>query len=169
MGNINWTLLCIYGGFIALALVFVVPILVIASAFGKLLKKETEEQQAKEEAYRQSIRDNGGLLEFGKVIDAKVIHSPSKRQHGNPFIIDFEIEITPENSPAFKTKFREKIVPNGYNIILVPTESDPHNRQMVSEYGKKVVVMYDPTNPSRAYFDIYDLDNYRSPRMIWRF
>ena len=82
MGNINWTLLCIYGGFIALALVFVVPILVIASAFGKLLKKETEEQQAKEEAYRQSIRDNGGLLEFGKVIDAKVIHRSEERRVG---------------------------------------------------------------------------------------
>lgn len=171
MQNIHpMTLIC-YGGIALLVLALTVPIIASFFLIGKVTKREVENRQTKKDAYRQSIRDDGGVLGVGKIIDAKVIHRPRSReaQRNNPFVIDFEVELSPENVPAFRIKFRDEIFPNGYEVKLIPSEHDLENYQMVSEYGKKASVMYDPANPSRAYIDTYDLDNSHPARMIWRF
>ena len=170
MQNIDSTTLFCYGGIVLLVLVLSVPGIVGFFLIGKLANKEVQTRQTKRDEYRQSIRDNGGLLEAGKIVGAKVIHQPSKKpQNTAPFIIDFEVEFSPEDAPAFRIKFRDELFPNGYEVKLIPNEQDPENYQMVSEYGKKVMVMYDPNKTSRAYIDTYDLDNYRPARTIWKF
>ena len=170
MQDIDWTTLICYGSIAILILVVTAPIFIFVIMIGKKANKNIQEKQEKREQYKQSIRDNGGLLAPGVIVGAKVIYQPSKRPGSqNPFIVDFEVDVTPENGMVFRTKFREEIFPNGEEVKLIPNEQDAENYQLVSEYGKKVKVMYDPTQTSRAYFDTYDLDNSRSVRTIWKF
>lgn len=153
MENFDWTTTICLCGFLLLALALMMPVFIF---FNKIGKKQTEEV----EKYQKSIRDNGGVLAPAVVVGARVL-SGGRRKSGPPsFVVRFEVEVTPNNGPSFRTKLRHSITPNGYKI---------ENYEMVSEYGKKVMIMYDPHDVSRVYIDTYDLDNYRPARTIWQF
>ncbi|MFN8411873.1 MAG: hypothetical protein U0Z26_05755 [Anaerolineales bacterium] len=153
MENFNWTIAICYCSFALIALVLVVPVFIFIFRIGK---KQTDEM----EEYRKSIRDNGGVSAPAVIVAAQVLSSARARTSSPSFTVQFEVEVSPESGAPFRTKFRHSITPNGYKI---------ENHEMISEYGKKVMVMYDPNETSRAYIDTYDMDNYRPARTIWRF
>lgn len=143
MGNFDWTTTICLCGFSLLALALMMPVFIF---FNKIGKKQTEEV----EKYQKSIRDNGGVLAPAVVVGARVL-SGGRRKSGPPsFIVRFEVEVTPNDGPSFRTKFRHYISPNGYKI---------ENYEMVSEYGMKLWVMYNPKNTSQVYLDHYDEDH----------
>lgn len=152
MENFDWTTTICLCGFSLFALAFMTPVFIF-------LNRDSKKQMDEVEKYQKSIRDSGGVLAPAVVVGAQVL-SGGRRAGSPSFVIRFEVEVTPNDRPSFRTKFRHSIRPNGYKI---------ENYEMVSEYGKKVMIMYDPNDVSRVYVDTYDLDNYRPARMIWRF
>lgn len=65
-------------------------------------------------------------------------------------VIDFVVDVKPEEGRIFQLTFRDEIDRSDYAVI---------GNDVVSEHGMMVWVVYDPQNPSRAYLDHYDYEH----------
>jgi hypothetical protein len=154
MESFNWiTILCICG----LTLPFIIGIALLFRAMrpaaNEILSKLQIERDDRD-ANKLSILDTGGVIAPATILSARRVRSwgGSRSTHSKDtnHLIDFEAEVSPNGEAAFHTKFREEIMPNGYQII---------DNEMMSEHGKKIWVTYDPKDISKAYLDHYDADH----------
>jgi len=154
MENFNWvTFLCICG----LVLPFIIGIALIFRATipaGKKIISKLQIEREERDINKLLILDNGGVLAPAIILSASRVKSwgssATRMPRHTNYLIDFEVEVSPNGESAFHTKFREEIIPNGYNII---------DNKMVSEHGKKIWVTYDPKDTAKAYLDHYDEDH----------
>lgn len=65
-------------------------------------------------------------------------------------VIDFVVDVKPEEGRIFQLSFRDKIHRSDYTVL---------NNDVVSEHGMMVWVVYDPQDPSSAYLDHYDYEH----------
>lgn len=153
MDNFDWTSVLCYGSLALIVFVMMVPGFIFFFMIGKKKNEEIQKKREEKERYKQSIHDNGGLLAPAVIVAARVLSSTGRGRHGTDtpsFVIEFEAEVTPEDGSSFRTKFRNELFPNGYKV---------ENYEMVSEYGKKLWVTYDPKDTTRAFLDHYDEDH----------
>lgn len=154
MENFNWiTILCICG----FTLPFIIGMALLFRAMspaakGIISKREIERDER--DINKLTILENGGVLAPAVILSAKRVMSWGgvRRNHTKDtnHLVDFEVEVSPKSGVPFLTKFREEIMPNGYQII---------DNEMVSEHEKKIWVTYDPKDISKAYLDHYEEDH----------
>ncbi len=153
MQDFDWiTLICNIAPFFIFA-VMSLPIIMFMVMIGRTKNEEIRKEREKKEKYKQSIRDNGGVLAPASIVGARVLSSSGRGRHGTntpSFVIEFEAEVNPSTGLPFRTKFRDELFLDGYRI---------EDQEMISEYGKKIWVIYDPKDASQAFLDHYDEDH----------
>lgn len=149
MENFNWWTIGIYV-FIAVLIVIVVgPGFVIGYFISKKFNDQIKEERADLKKHQDSIRNNGGVMAPGMIVSARQVRSWSggKNRSNNSHILDYEVNVSPVDGIPFRTSFRDELYRSGYTII---------NKEMISEHGRKIWVIYDPKDMSRAFLDHYD-------------
>jgi hypothetical protein len=150
--SIWWTI----GGFaclIALGLAVVAPGFILGFSLSRKSNQKLNVERAEREKYQQSIRDNDGVMAPGVILAAKVLRSWGGGKNRSPdgHVMEYEIEITPENGLPFRIKTNEEFLGGSYTSVF---------NEMISEHGRKVWAVYDPKDPTRAYLSHYDENHY---------
>lgn len=154
MENFNWiAFLCVCG----VTLPFIIGMVLLFRALSPVAKginSKREIERNERDINKLSILDNGGVLAPAVILSAKRVTSwggvRSNHEKDTNHLVDFDVEVSPKSGAPFLTKFREEIIPNGYQII---------DNEMVSEHGKKIWVTYNPEDISKAYLDHYEEDH----------
>jgi hypothetical protein len=157
--SIWWTI----GGvacLIALGLAVVAPGFILGFSLSRKLNQELKVERAERQKLQESIRDNGGIMAPGVIVAAKVLRSwgGGKHSSSSSHVMEYEIEITPENGLPFRVKTNEEFLGGSYTILM---------GEMISEHGRRVWAVYDPKEPSRAYFSHYD-ENHHEGTLNYR-
>lgn len=146
--SIWWTI----GGYaclIALGLVLVVPGFILGISLSRKFNKQLNAERAERRKFQEAIRDNGGIMAPGVIVAAKILKSwgGGKNRAPNGHVLEYLVEITPENGSPFQAKINHEFDGGAYSSIF---------NEMTSEHGRKIWVVYDPKDPTRAYFSHYN-------------
>lgn len=161
----SWQAILVYALVFLVALIYFVPSL-LEDIQGYLVSRQERQSSANEinkmiddiSKNKEIIFLDGGVLAPAVIVSANRVLSWGSGSHRGPFpshLVDFEADVMPADSPAFRTKFRNEVhrsetYRNSYAIV---------GNEMISEHGRKIWVTYDPKDPSRAYLDHYDDDH----------
>lgn len=153
MENFNGLgLVCTVGVFVFLG-VIIVAVLAPGFLLGFALSKKQNEQlnaeRAERQKFQESIRDNGGIMAPGVIVAAKILRSwgGGKNRAPDGHVLEYLIEITPENGSPFQAKINHEFDGGSYTSLF---------NEMTSEHGRQVWVVYDPKDPTRAYLSHYN-------------
>ncbi|HNA90289.1 MAG TPA: hypothetical protein PK989_13320 [Anaerolineales bacterium] len=156
MDNFNWLgTLCIVGmifGIGVLTVLILAPGFLLGFAIAKSVNKELNAEREERRKFQQSIWNNGGVMASGVVIAANVIKSwgGGKNRSADSYSMEYLVEITPDGGEPYRTKISHEYSGGSRTVVL---------NEMVSEHGRKVWVVFDPNDPTRAYLDHYDDDH----------
>lgn len=116
---------------------------------GNEIKAERAEIKKKQDA----IRNHGGVLAHGVIVAARRVKSwgGNKNRSNDSHIIDYEVDVTPEDGNLFRTSFRDELYSRSHTLV---------GNEMISEHGRRIWVMYDPRNTSRAFLDHHYQDQH---------
>lgn len=133
-------------GVLVFLVILLLPIVVI---FVFKQNKQLNAERAERRKFQEAIRDNGGIMAPGVIVAAKILKSwgGGKNRAPNGHILEYLVEITPENGSPFQTKINHEFDGGTYSSIF---------NEMTSEHGRKIWVVYDPKDPTRAYFSHYN-------------
>ncbi len=146
MNNFNGLgVICLVGVLVFLV-ILLLPIVVI---FVFKQNKQLNAERTVRQKFQESIRDNGGIMAPGVIVAAKILKSwgGGKNRAPGGHELEYLVEITPENGSPFQVKINHEFDGGTYTSIF---------NEMTSEHGRKVWVVYDPKDPTRAYLSHYD-------------
>lgn len=146
MDNFNGLGLICLSGVLVFLVILLLPIIVI---FVVKQNKQLNAERAERQKFQESIRDNGGIMAPGVIVAAKVLRSwgGGKHSSSSSHVMEYEIEVTPENGLPFRIKTNEEFLGGSYTILM---------GEMISEHGRQVWVVYDPKDSTRAYLSHYN-------------
>jgi hypothetical protein len=149
MDQLNGSTLVGYACFIMIILIFAGPILFFVFFSIKKHRDEIKTERAELKKNQDSIRDHGGVLASGVIVAARRVKSwgGRKDRSNDSHIMEYEVDVTPENGLLFRTSFRDELYSRSYTMI---------GDEMITEHGRKIWVMYDLNDTSRAFLDHYD-------------
>jgi hypothetical protein len=146
MDNVNGLgVICLVGVLVFLV-ILLLPIVVI---FVFKQNKQLNAERTVRQKFQESIRDNGGIMAPGVVVAAKILKSwgGGKNRAPNSHVLEYLVEITPENGSPFQAKINHEFDGGTYTSVF---------NEMISEHGRQVWVVYDPKDPTRAYLSHYN-------------
>jgi hypothetical protein len=114
---------------------------------------EIKTERAEIKKNQDAIRDHGGVLAPGVIVAARRVKSwgGSKNRSNNSHIIDYEVDVTPEDGNLFRTSFRDELYSSSHTLV---------GNEMLSEHGRRIWVIYDPINTSRAFLNHHYQDQH---------
>ena len=146
MDNFNGLGVICLSGVLVFLVILLLPLIVIATI---KQNKQLNAERAERQKFQESIRDNGGIMAPGVIVAAKVLRSwgGGKHSSSSSHVMDYEIEVAPENGLPFRIKTNEEFLGGSYTILM---------GEMISEHGRQVWVVYDPKDSTRAYLSHYN-------------
>lgn len=146
MDNFNGLGVICLSGVLVFLVILLLPIVVI---FVFKQNKQLNAERAERRKFQEAIRDNGGIMAPGVIVAAKILKSwgGGKNRAPNGHILEYLVEITPENGSPFQAKINHEFDGGTYSSIF---------NEMTSEHGRKIWVVYDPKDLTRAYLSHYD-------------
>lgn len=146
MDNFNGLGVLCLSGVLVFLVILLLPIIVIAVV---KQNKQLNAERAERQKFQDAIRDNGGIMAPGVIVSAKVLRSwgGGKNRAPDGHVLEYLVEITPENSSPFQAKINHEFHGGTYTSVF---------NEMISEHGRQVWVVYDPKYPTRAYLSHYN-------------
>lgn len=146
MDNFNGLGVICLSGVLVFLVILLLPLIVIATI---KQNKQLNAERAERQKFQESIRDNGGIMAPGVIVAAKVLRSwgGGKHSSSSSHVMEYEIEVAPENGLPFRIKTNEEFLGGSYTILM---------GEMISEHGRQVWAVYDPKDSTRAYLSHYN-------------
>lgn len=134
-------------------LVFAGPILFYIFFMIKKNGNEIKAERVEIKKNQDAIRNHDGVVAPGVIVAARRVKSwdGNKNRSNDSHIIDYEVDVTPEDGNLFRTSFRDELYSRSHTLV---------GNEMISEHGRRIWVMYDPRNTSRAFLDHHYQDQH---------